>query len=559
MQKQAPTVGRLLVMVGFALSCFGLLLFLWLAFGGAIPFAAKGYRITVPFKEAGQLALEADVRISGVSVGKVKSIEFNKDRGVTDAEIELEEQYAPLPRDAQAILRQKTLLGETYVEITPGTPTKNTKQDIPENGRMRVGNVDQSVELDEIFRAFDPKTRKDFQRWMQTQSQAVDGRGRDISDALGNLAPLAEDSTDLLEVLNAQQGAVTRLVSNTGVVFDALGERQGQLQSLINNSNRVFATTARRDAQLEQIFQILPTFEAESTLTLRALTEFGNNANPLVTQLRPAARELAPTFQALDRLAPDLRNLFEDLSPLFDAGVKGLPAISTFLDELKPLLGQLDPWLRQINPPLAGLAFYKSELNAFFSNSTAATQATNVPEGNSEQRVHYLRTSNPANPEILAVYPQRIGTNRPNPYTLPGSFSALPAGLSVFEDRQCGRLDPSILTVEQISAIVAGATTLPDLGPVSALLPPGLTPVQLATVLPDDLRALINQFVYGGFPASQVPAPPCKKQGPFPAQGSTCAGQTSDYPHVCPDAPLSARSVKPVTAAPRWDAAAAGG
>ena len=36
MQKQAPTVGRLLVMVGFALSCFGLLLFLWLAFGGPI-------------------------------------------------------------------------------------------------------------------------------------------------------------------------------------------------------------------------------------------------------------------------------------------------------------------------------------------------------------------------------------------------------------------------------------------------------------------------------------------------------------------------------------------
>src|SRR3954471_25078119 len=240
MRKQAPTVGRLLVMVGFALSCFGLLLFLWLAFGGAIPFAAKGYRITVPFKEAGQLALEADVRISGVSVGKVKKIEFDKKRAVTDAPIQLNEQYAPLPKDARAVLRQKTLLGETYIEISPGTPTKNTRDDIPEGGRMRLGNVEPSVELDEIFRALDPKTRKDFQNWMQRQSQAVDGRGRDISDALGNLAPLSEDATDLLTILNAQSGAVTRLVSNTGVVFNALGERQGQLQSLINNSNRVF-------------------------------------------------------------------------------------------------------------------------------------------------------------------------------------------------------------------------------------------------------------------------------------------------------------------------------
>lgn len=56
MQKQAPTVGRLLIMVGFALSCFGLLLFLWLAFGGPIPLAPKGYRFSASFGEATQLA-----------------------------------------------------------------------------------------------------------------------------------------------------------------------------------------------------------------------------------------------------------------------------------------------------------------------------------------------------------------------------------------------------------------------------------------------------------------------------------------------------------------------
>ena len=44
MPKQAPTFARLAAMVVFALSCFGLLLFLWLAFGGAIPLKPKGYR-----------------------------------------------------------------------------------------------------------------------------------------------------------------------------------------------------------------------------------------------------------------------------------------------------------------------------------------------------------------------------------------------------------------------------------------------------------------------------------------------------------------------------------
>ena len=50
----------------------GLLLFLWLAFGGPIPLKLQGYRFGVSFAEATQLATEADVRISGVPVGRVK-------------------------------------------------------------------------------------------------------------------------------------------------------------------------------------------------------------------------------------------------------------------------------------------------------------------------------------------------------------------------------------------------------------------------------------------------------------------------------------------------------
>src|SRR6266480_3188368 len=103
MQKQAPSLGRILVMVGFALSCFGLLLFLWLAFGGPIPLAPKGYRFSTSFGEATQLAKEADVRISGVSVGKVKQIQTQAD-GRTKVSIQLDSKYAPLPKDSQAIL-----------------------------------------------------------------------------------------------------------------------------------------------------------------------------------------------------------------------------------------------------------------------------------------------------------------------------------------------------------------------------------------------------------------------------------------------------------------------
>src|SRR5437773_3399900 len=129
MQKQVPTVGRLLVMAVFTLSCFGLLLYLWSAFGGAVPLKPHGYRFHANFAEATQLAQEADVRISGVNVGKVKKIDLGSG-GRTDATIELKDKYAPIPADAHAILRQKTLLGETYVELTPGNKSAGV---IPEN------------------------------------------------------------------------------------------------------------------------------------------------------------------------------------------------------------------------------------------------------------------------------------------------------------------------------------------------------------------------------------------------------------------------------------------
>src|SRR3954471_6884215 len=155
MVKDAPSLGKIAAMVLFALSCLGLLLFLWLAFGGPVPLKPKGYRFHTSFAEAGQLSTEADVRISGVPVGKVKTIEADKKTGRADVTIQLDAKYAPLPADAKAILRQKTLLGETYVELTPGT--RHARM-IPENGRLAASRVSPTVELDEILSAFDKPT-----------------------------------------------------------------------------------------------------------------------------------------------------------------------------------------------------------------------------------------------------------------------------------------------------------------------------------------------------------------------------------------------------------------
>src|SRR5271167_479224 len=122
MQKRAPTLGNILVIIMFVLSCVTLLLFLWESFGGALPLKPKGYRFTVAFPRVLALTEQSEVRISGVDIGHVVSLKVGND-GRSHATLEIDSQDAPIRSDIHAILRQKTLLGETYVQLIPQSTT----------------------------------------------------------------------------------------------------------------------------------------------------------------------------------------------------------------------------------------------------------------------------------------------------------------------------------------------------------------------------------------------------------------------------------------------------
>src|ERR1700740_599709 len=163
MQKRAPTLGNMLVIILFCLSCFGLLLFLWESFGGPVPLKPKGYQMTVAFPQGLALAEQSDVRISGVEVGHVVRITHGKD-GRTHATLEIAHRYAPIRADMHAILRQKTLPGETYVQLIPQS---RTGPYLPDGSQLPNSQVEPSVTLDGILAAFDPKTREAWKVWQK--------------------------------------------------------------------------------------------------------------------------------------------------------------------------------------------------------------------------------------------------------------------------------------------------------------------------------------------------------------------------------------------------------
>ena len=140
------------------------------------------------------------MRVAGVSVGKVRDEDARPrapqphrrhDRGRPASS-------RRSPRDARAILRQKTLLGETYVELTPGN--KRAAGTVPDGGFLADARVAKTVELDEIFQALDPKTRASFQRLAAGPLQGGRRpRARPQRRARATCPRFADDGNDLLD------------------------------------------------------------------------------------------------------------------------------------------------------------------------------------------------------------------------------------------------------------------------------------------------------------------------------------------------------------------------
>jgi virulence factor Mce-like protein len=404
-------------MVLFALSCVGLLLFLWLSFGGTIPFNSQGYRFQVGFNNAYDLADYADVRIAGVNVGKVVDKSRTPYGNKTIVTIQMDNQYAPIHKDATAILRTKTLLGETYVQLTPGSRNSPI---LPDGGTLSSSRVQNAVQLDQVFNTFDPKTRDAFRQWQQELARAVRGNDQNLNNVLGNLPPFAVNFTNLLQVLDVQHAAVVSLVRNGGTTFDALNHDPAALRNLITAGETTFATTAANQNALADVFHIFPTFLYQQRLTMAALKSFSLNADPVIRELIPVAQQLGPTLGALKTLSPYLRHLFVKLGPLITVSQTGLPATKRVLEGLGPnkLLDSLGPFLGQLNPILTWLGYHQQLISDFITNGGMGFFARTTSFGNSGTG-HYLRQFGPTGPETLSLNPKRDPNNRGNTYPAP--------------------------------------------------------------------------------------------------------------------------------------------
>ena len=81
---------------------------------------AEGYRISARFDNVGSLKTRAPVTMSGVRIGRVESISFDRETYEAVVTLHVEQQFDTIPTDSFANIFTAGLLGEQYVGLEPG-------------------------------------------------------------------------------------------------------------------------------------------------------------------------------------------------------------------------------------------------------------------------------------------------------------------------------------------------------------------------------------------------------------------------------------------------------
>jgi virulence factor Mce-like protein len=335
------------------------------------------YTVTAEVQDPQGLLKHADVRAAGVKVGSVSEITNTSAQSgtMTLVQMQLDGSYAPVYRNATVLVRQKTLVGENYIEITRGTPSRGKVSD---GGSLPISQDLQSVPLDKILNALTPKVRRQTQADLQVLGAGLNHEGKNLNQFLGVLQPTVYNGGQVLGVLNSQRTQLADAVAQTGTVLQALANRTDDLRSLIRSGEQTAAAVAARDGALSQSLVDLPGTLAQARTSVAALSSFSADATPVIANLRVAVARLLPTMQALAPTAAAARTLFNDLPPFLRVANPLLTNLKALARVGKPAIPAIDSLMRQADPALNYLKPYYRDIGSLLQNFGGTIQREKI-------------------------------------------------------------------------------------------------------------------------------------------------------------------------------------
>jgi phospholipid/cholesterol/gamma-HCH transport system substrate-binding protein len=238
--------------------------------------------VHIMFRDVLDLVPQSSVKVNDVNVGKVSDVTL--DGFTADVTVQLR-QGTELPDNAEATIRQTSLLGEKFVSLAP--PESGASSDL-----LQTGDV---IPLERS------------------------GRNPEVEEVLGALSLL----------LNG--GGVAQLRTIARELNIALEGREGTTRSVLD--------------QIRTLMTQLDDHKAEIVNAIDKLNDLAVSVNQQRDTIDAALEELPSALQSIDKQRDDLVRMLESLARLSDVGVRVISASkAATIDSLR----QLSPVLSQI-------------------------------------------------------------------------------------------------------------------------------------------------------------------------------------------------------------------
>ena len=269
------------------------------------------------------------VRVSGVRIGVVGPVELREGRAVVTLEIDPE--YEDVVReDAKVLLRPKTALKDMFLEVDPGDGrVARAGYTIP------VANTLPDVNPDEVLSALDGDTRDHLQLLVNGAGQGLEDRGDELRGVFKRFEPTHRDLARVTAAVGERRANLRRLVSSLQRLNTALARKDDDLAQLVDTSARVFRAFASEDTNITTAVRRLPGALEQTTDTLGKVERFAD-------VLRPSLQTLSPAVRRIDEANAALKPLAEQATPQLR------DAIRPFVRESRPLVTSLRPAARNM-------------------------------------------------------------------------------------------------------------------------------------------------------------------------------------------------------------------
>ncbi len=318
------------------------------------------YLVRAIFHNAGFVIAGEDVKVAGVKVGSIHSLDVTPDnKAVVVLKID-EPGYQDFREDAHCIVRPQSLIGEKFVECEPtqkravgaaGAPALKKIDAGVGTGQylLPVQNTSKSVDIDLLNNTMRLPYRQRFSIILNELGTGLAGRGDDLRTVIRQADPALREIDRVLDILAEQNQTLTQLATNSDEALAPLTRERRRVTSFIEQSAEVAEATAERRADLEADFERLPRFLDELTPTMRALGSFSDQATPVFADLRARAPQIN---EVIREMGPFARAATPALETLGEATKIGVPA----LREAQPIVRDLRTFAREVRPVAATLA-----------------------------------------------------------------------------------------------------------------------------------------------------------------------------------------------------------